>query len=140
MLDAPVPGASIRVVPVFTDDGSLVVELRLSGAGEVFGLSYHVGFDASRLALTSGGDGQVPVLGDGALHLFRAGEGDVALGGTRRSKEDGEALLDGETLLATLRFAVTGTGPTRISVVKPMVRRSSGSFVPVAGLGAEVRP
>ncbi|MEW5850080.1 MAG: hypothetical protein AB2A00_14925 [Myxococcota bacterium] len=141
--DPAVTGAALRVEPVI-DGSSVTVRLVAQQLGHVFGLSYHLRYDATRLELEApSADAQPGVLGPDAFMVLRPGAGDVALGGTRRDPRQGEAEIADGTTLATLRFRVLQARSARLDVERVMVRRADGAFTTVGVQGAlleEVRP
>lgn len=131
VMDGAPDGPSVHLEG--TVDGSTAsLSVLGQGLGEAFGLSLHVRFDDTLVAIVA--PTQEPVLGEGAVLLERVEDGDVALGGTRPSREAGEvAIADG--LLATVDMRARAGATSRVEIVDAVARRIDGSFVPLAAAG-----
>lgn len=113
-------------------DSTATLRLLGQGLGSVFGISLHVHVDHELVRIE---DFQTaPVLGEGAVLLARARDADIALGGTRPSREAGEVeLADG--VLGSVELSARAAGSSRVEIVDALARRADGSFVPLAAAG-----
>jgi hypothetical protein len=129
------PGGPALVLEQDGAPGRFAVQGR--GLGSVFGLSYHLVFDEDLLEVRS--LEQVEILGGPQLarHIAAPRHGDVALGGSRLSREDGEALVEDGPLLR-VELAARASGTSRVSLVDALARRADGSFIPLAAVGGSL--
>lgn len=131
VMDGAPDGPSVHLEG--TVDGSTAsLSVLGQGLGEAFGLSLHVRFDDALVAIVA--PTQEPVLGEGAVLLERVVDGDVALGGTRPSREAGEVTI-ADGLLATVDVRARAGATSRVEIVDAVARRLDGSFVPLAAAG-----
>jgi hypothetical protein len=128
------PAPALRLEGRFED--GLTVEVRAEGLGPVFGLAGQLAFDPSHLAVKSAE--LAPGLLSDSAELLRADPSAVVFGVARKGPALGDAALEGDVHLATVRFSVLRAGDSKLAVSRAMVRRSDGAFVAAAFLGAEV--
>lgn len=129
-------GPSVRL-EADVDGSTAALRVLGQGLGPVFGLSLHVHVDHELVRIE---DFQAaPVLGEGAVLLARARDADIALGGTRPSREAGEVELEdgvlGSVVLGRVELSARAAGSSRVEVVDALARRVDGSFVPLAAAG-----
>lgn len=114
------------------DGSAAVLRVMGQGLGPVFGISLHLQIDHDLVRIED--FRTEPMLGEGAVLLARAKGADIALGGTRPSREAGEVeLADG--VLGTVELSARAAGSSRVEIVDAVARRADGSFVPLAAAG-----
>lgn len=114
------------------DGSAAVLRVMGQGLGPVFGLSLHLQIDHDLVRIED--FRTEPMLGEGAVLLARAEDEDIALGGTRPSREAGEVeLADG--VLGTVELSARAAGSSRVEIVDAVARRADGSFFPLAAAG-----
>lgn len=137
--DAPPSGAALWLD--VQGEAPDTVEVWSAGLGPVFGLSFHIRYDAQHVAveaaqMASPLDSELP--GE-ALYLARVAEGDVAFGGTRKGTGAGEATVDQPLRLATFRLSPRDGGTSRLDLTHVVVRRADGGFVSVETAGGTLQ-
>jgi hypothetical protein len=125
---------SLRLSGTF-DAGVLTVQILADSLGPVFGIAGRLELDPEHLHVERAE--LAPVLPDSA-ELVRADPGRVVFGIARRGPGLGDAPLDGEVLLATVRLVPRRGGDSRLALAGGMIRRADGSYVAAELLGADV--
>jgi hypothetical protein len=117
-------GPALRLEGMLAES-TLTVEVIASDVGSIFGVAGRLAFSPDHLAVAGA---QLGTFADTA-QLLRVEHGAVVFGLAG-------APLEGP--IATVRFDVVRPGDSRLELVRSMVRRADGSFVPAAFAGASV--
>lgn len=132
--DTPGTGRGIEL-DVTDDNGTLAAVVRGRNLGPIFGLAYHLLYDASHLELTTAdlstaqSSALNPAQAQDAIMLARATTADISLGGTRVRPALGDVDVADQTVLATLTFRAVATGQSRMEIARVLVRNAQAEFL-----------